>query len=354
MPGDLNSQTMVNIGGIEVTPVQTPIDLSGRSDFVKLDADSWQRAQVSALVSQFPTMMATEAMSHGYYLEFPEGLQGKLMDLRQGGKASTVADESGRIRGTASLYETDKQVAILGAFNAMAIMSGQYFLSEINSNLKMMKLNLDKILEFLYGDKKAELMAEMSFVKYAYQNYQSIMAHDTQRLATIVSLQEARKVAMKDIEFYMRDLETTVNSKESGDLNELIGKALQIRDSLELSVQLCLVSSLLEVYYSENYDKNYISYVEKDLASCIAKFDRQIIGSFAVIGEKIQTGEGKYFKKAIDAPKKEEIYRTIELLKRDSEEDSTMRTYLRSALTAPLKKQEYFIGADGNVFLKTV
>ncbi len=99
-----------------------------------------------------------------------------------------------------------------------------------------MNLKLDEILEFLYGDKKTELMAEMSFIRYAYENYASIMSHEQQRIATIISLQEARKVAMKDIGSYIYDLETTIfrKTKDYAEL-DLRGKSFQIKESLELS-----------------------------------------------------------------------------------------------------------------------
>ena len=96
--------------------------------------------------------------------------------------------ENGKFVGTASFYSLSSQAMILGAFTAMSVASGQYFLKKINSEMRMMKMRLDEILEFLYGDKKAELISEMSFIRYAYQNYSSIMAHDLQRIATIGSL----------------------------------------------------------------------------------------------------------------------------------------------------------------------
>lgn len=52
------------------------------------------------------------------------------------------------------IYLLAVQAIICGAFISMAIVSGQYFLSQINNELKMIKYNLDKILGFLYGDKK--------------------------------------------------------------------------------------------------------------------------------------------------------------------------------------------------------
>lgn len=48
------------------------------------------------------------------------------------------------------------------------------------------KLNL--ILNFLYEDKRVELMSQIDFVQYAYQNYGSIMAYSEQRMATVYGL----------------------------------------------------------------------------------------------------------------------------------------------------------------------
>ena len=48
-----------------------------------------------------------------------------------------------------------------------------------------MNQSIDEILEFLYGDKRAELISEVGFVKAAYQNYSSIMQHEQQRFAII-------------------------------------------------------------------------------------------------------------------------------------------------------------------------
>ena len=87
----------------------------------------------------------------------------------------------------------------------MSIASGQYFLAEINKELKTINQNIDNILKFFIWGQKAELLAEVSFAGYAYQNYSSIMEHEQQRLATLTNLQESKKVAMKDIEFlYVR------------------------------------------------------------------------------------------------------------------------------------------------------
>lgn len=141
--------------------------------------------------------------------------------------------ENGKFVGSASFYTMSAQAALMGVFTAMSVASGQYFLSQINNEMWMMNMKLDEILEFLYGDKKTEL----SFIRYAYENYVSIMSHEQQRIATITSLQEAKKVAMKDIEFYINDLETTVSykTKDYADLESRTEKTFLIKESLELS-----------------------------------------------------------------------------------------------------------------------
>ena len=160
----------------------------------------------------------------------------------------------------------------------------------------MMKLNIDKILEFLYGDKKAELMAEVSFVKYAYQNFSSIMKFDVQRIATIGSLQSAKKVAMKDIEFYMSDLESTANSKGSGDIVSLVNRAFQIKESLELSMQLYGMSSILETYYAQNRELVYLEHIEAEVISYIDKCEKRMLSSFSILGKRISDYSGKLYK----------------------------------------------------------
>lgn len=116
-------------------------------------------------------------------------------------------------------------MACLGTFTATSIASGQHFLTEINGKLNMMRSSLDKILESLYGDKQAEPLSEISFTRFAYEDYGSIMEHEQQRLLTIVSLQSIRKAAMKDIEFYLADLAPMVTARMQTNILETVEKA---------------------------------------------------------------------------------------------------------------------------------
>lgn len=260
------------------------------STLTKIPIDSSTRIQLSGLMQQLPTGIVAANAYSMYTVSFPEGLPHTLTQLKQGGFSSMVKNqETGLIAGHASFYEAKTQAVVLGSFTAISLATGQYFLSQINKKLKLITQKLDKILEFLYGDKKAELTSEINFTRYAYQNYSSIMRNDAQRIATIANLQEARKVAMKDIEFYMNDLDSSVNADAvlGSTMDEVVNKSFLIYESTDLSLQLYAVSTLLEIYYSQNMDISHLDFIYDELSAYISKCDRRAIANFSVLKKRL-------------------------------------------------------------------
>lgn len=338
-------------GNFEIIPCDKMTDIENKPGIKKLELTSSQKIQIGGLMQQLPAVVAANALSNMYMVRFPAGIPNALTPLKQGGFSTMVKGENGRIAGTASLYSVEAQAAVLGAFNAMSIVSGQYFLAQINSELKTMNQNIDKILEFLYGDKKAELISEVSFVKSAYQNYSSIMEHEQQRFATLVSLQEAKKVAMKDIEFYMSDLDSTVNTKSGSDIVAWTDKIFQIKDCLELSIQLYSMSSLLEIYYSQNYDTNYISNVEEESVTYIGKCEKRMLSSFSKLSTHIQSFKEGPLKKVDKPALEKKVNLVVDSFSRGTE--SEMLKSIRSVLHASEAKAEYYVNGNGDLYLRT-
>lgn len=340
-------EMMKSVGNFDIEPYSGQITTD--QGYVRLDMDKDKKRLVSAFMQYLPSLMATTTLSQSYTVSFPKGLPHVLTPLNQGGFGTMIQDH-GKFVGTASLYSNTSQAVVLGVFTAMSIASSQYFLNQINNELKMMKLNIDKILEFLYGDKKAELMAEVSFVKYAYQNFSSIMKFDVQRIATISNLQSARKVAMKDIEFYISDLDSTANSKGSGDIVSLTDKAFQIKESLELSMQLYGMSSILETYYAQNYDSSYLKYIEVEMVSYIDKCEKRMLSSFSILGKRISDYRGKLWEK-IDKSYYEKLVSEL-VYSLNSGDESKLRRTFRIALQDATQSAKYYLTKDGTVYLK--
>lgn len=340
--------------GMEIKPCETIDNIYNQEEYKKLNFTSSQRIQVEALFQHLPAMAESNILSSAYTVKFPEGVSGTLMSYKKGGEGTPIVGKNGKIVSHASLekVETQTQMVVFNAFNLMSIVSGQYFLSEINSQLRTLNQGIDKILEFLYSDKKAELMAEVSFAKYAYRNYTSIMSHDEQRVATIGSLQKAKKVAMKDIEFYMSDLSDISNSKGSDDPVELTDKAFRIKSCLELSMQLYVISTLLEIYYSQNCDKDYISFVEEEAVTYLGKCEKRMLGSFGMIANYIHAFKPNLLKKIDKVALENKVTTTMDSFM-DGREPEICRSFC-DALQGVKRGQEYYVDNDKKViYLKT-
>lgn len=335
---------------IEDFEIEACDELPNKSKLKRLELTSAQKVHVSALCRELPSMMTTRTLANAYVLNLPKGITtDDLMHYKNGGLGTPYYGENG-VAGHGSLQSIQQQAVLMGAFNVMSMASGQYFLSEINNNLTIINQKVDKILEFLYGDKKAELMSEISFVNSAYQNYNSIMTHDNQRTATIISLQEARKTAVKDIEFYMSDLDSLVKAKDGGDLDQFVNKSFKIKDCLQLSVQLYCMSNVLEVFYSQNMEPDYIDYVEKDILGYIDKCEKRLLSSFSAIEMYVANFKGNLLKKIDKSVYENRIGEYVELL--GSGKEFIERKPLQSVFQSCLQKQVFYLDKEGEVYLK--
>jgi len=348
---DMSDAEMIPYGGFDIKISDDNIDFSKRTDLTKLELTSGQKMHISALWNAVPSL-ATVGTKNACVLHLPDGVTtSDLIKYQNGGLGNIYRGADGKFAGQAPLELLGKQQVIMGAFTAMSIASGQYFLSEINSNLMAINQKIDKILEFLYGDKKAELISEVSFVNYAYQNYISIMECDHQRTATITSLQSAKKVAMKDIEFYMSDLDSLIKAKDTPDLDEFINKAFQIKDCLQLAIQLYCMSNILEVSYSQNGNSLYHEYVEKDILSYIDKYEKRMLSNFSAIQMYIKTYKGNPLKKIDKSVYERQVEEFVDSLGSDGE--FIKRKPLQSFLQSFQKESTFILDMEGNAYLKT-
>ncbi len=336
-------------GYCQVAPYENFANIDSNPGYVKMDVAPRALSQISAMLRQNAVSSLGDTLANAYVVTFPAGLPQALTPLKQGGY-STALLKDGRWAGSASLYPLADVAVLVDALNALSFATGQYFLTQINSELDIIKLALDSVLKFLYGDKKAELMSEVSFVQYAYKNYAYIMGQETQRLATIVSLQESRKVAMKDIEFYIGDLAAVVDMTAGADIVSMVDKAFQIKESLDTAMQLYVSSGILEAYYAQNFDAAYIGNVESTMTAYISKCEKQMLSSFGVLCGFVHAYKPVPLKKVPIEELRQRADSAMTELK--NIEESPLRVSLRSALHAEVKKTEYVIGANGVTYLK--
>lgn len=338
---------------IEITPLNTKLDTS---KLHKLDLANDAKSIMSPFVRELPALYSSGVMQNAYILKFPAGLPHQLMQLKQGGVSSTIVNESHKIAGQASLYKISNPALILNTFTIMSIATGQYFLSEINTKLEIVNLKLDKILSFLYGDKKAELISEIRFIQDAYKNFASIFTNDTHRLATLTNIQESKKVAMKNIEFYITDLDLTTkqNTKNPQEFEKICQETLKIKESLDLALQLYFASSVMEVYFSNNFDSLYLENLKSDASIYLEECHRRTL--LDIVNMQVRWNEMYINKKgAVQAIlQKNKTPDEINPFDKDVEELSnrnliTSNKQMLENLNKPFTK--YYLTSDGEIYI---
>ena len=340
-------QSIQKKSGFEIMPYESNTDFTDEKRFKKLNLSSDQKMQISELLQHIPTMAAAGAMAGAYTVKFPEGLPHTLMVLKRGGFGSQII-ENGRIVGSASFYSMLGQAMVLGVFSAMSVATGQFFLMQINKELHMINKKLDEILIFLSESKRAELLSELSFVKYAYENYESIMKFDSQRIATIGSIQESKKIAMQDIDFYLADLKNKINNiTKKNDFNSLTtamdNDIKSVIENLDFSLQLYLMSSLMEIYYAQNYEKKYIEYVEDSIKGYIKDCNDQVLSNYGTL--KGYFDRCGVYKK--DQVNKEERMKELEKSPLDIKYNTLCDNLYTILHTVNQKDAQYYIKKDG-------
>lgn len=337
-------QALQNSANFLIKPMP---EMISKDSLRKLYLSPADKVLIESFSQQLPSLIAAKSMSGLYSVSFPEGLPHTLTALKQGGYGSMIMKNNNFV-GSASFYNATLQASMLAAFSAMSVVTGQYFLTEINRDLGVISEKLDKILEFLYGDKRAELISEISFARYAYECYSSIMKNDEHRIATISSLQQSKKIAMKDIEFYLNDLDSFCNAKtkDPQEMNDFYNASFAAYRNTDLAIQLFALSNLLEAVYSQNLDPLYLSYLKRGVLDFISKCDKMASASFSAL--KIRIDEFRN-QKAIDK------YAML------SEIENTISMCLNGVLTKKHREileifenlsepAEYIISSDGTIY----
>lgn len=351
----LQRQNLEKAGNFKIEPVD--LDVKRDDRYSKLKLSPAEKMQMSSLVHEMLPAVSMLSKGQVYRLEFPEGLPQTLMKLKkQPGYSSTIVNEQGRMQGTASIIPAEAINAAEIAFMAMSVATSQYYLSEINTQMELMNLKLDQILQFLEGDKRAELLANQTFVKYAAENFRSIMNSEVQRQATITSLQQARIVAMNDIEFYLGQLNdvTRKNPGNFEDIRKTTDKISQIYEKLDLSEQLFVMSYLMEMYYSQNMDPSYLNYIKKEAVDYISKCSSRILMDISSYRGKSQTYKSMLPFERVDM---KSIMKILDPLceKTSDSSRSRLKILMEKSLDEAQNQKAYYLDLDGNLYVqKTV
>lgn len=284
--------------GLEVTASTSPIDLEANG-YHQVELSSEDLGRFNALFQQLPGLASVSSVSEAaktafegtYHLTFPKGTNpaAKLMQKKNGAFAGAIVDK-GKIVGSADLQKatapsTIAQQAALSAFSLASVVTGQYFMAEINQKLDGLETTVQDIMQFLEIDWRSKLKAQQQFLNETQKNIRLLIANPVQQQASLTTVQSIRRDALAAINSCHTHIEIAMghmgvaNQKKSIDkkaAEKALGEAMIYIPQYWYALYQYSFAYLLEVLLSQNDTHEYLISVQQDLEMKCSKYEQYI------------------------------------------------------------------------------
>lgn len=95
---------------------------------------------------------------------------------------------------------------ISGVFSAMAMITGQYYMTQINNKLEKIEKSVEEVIKFLENDKRSGMESNEAFLQHVQINYQCIIDNDDLRNATLGTIQRIKIDSLANVLFYKKQI----------------------------------------------------------------------------------------------------------------------------------------------------
>lgn len=256
--------------------------------------------RVSMLLQHVPGMLASEAtrtvakastdkkMIDAYRVVIPEGMHlAKKKAIENAYLGGFLSNQTNQVSGQASLYKLNPveisrtPQLVLGAFNVMSAVTGQYYLSKIDQDLNGIKGSVDSIQTFLAEDKKSKILAADKTLNNIFENLEFIKHNDWQRVASLGEVKDIKRQAIADFQFYGDQVQSKLQTLSPQDKTEIIGENVgNIGKCFPLywcALVVYTKAEILDVLLSDMGDMNYLLNVSSQIGDYRGKYYKQYL-----------------------------------------------------------------------------
>ena len=250
-------------------------DFSGFDESVYKKIDPSLAAKIDSVLQNIPEILLGGQKTGTYKVVYDQGL-GTLQrakDEYAGYLRANIVKygTNNEITGSALLQELSMGPQIVsGVFSAMSMVTGQYYMSQINTQLEKVDRNIEEIQKFLEDDKRSRMESDEEFLRSICISFQSIMQNDSMRQAKLNSIQDIKRNSCADIIFYKKQIDDLrrINVKEdkAETVIENIQKITHWISEYWYSLYLYCFASSIEPVVAKEYDSLYLENVKADIA----------------------------------------------------------------------------------------
>ena len=243
-----------------------------KDEYIKLDSTVVGR--IDAVMQIIPNMVNQYAYNGDVYrVVYDKGI-GVLQKSAQypGDLLGNVVlpDANNKIKDVARLQELAMGPQIVnGVFSAMSMITGQYFMTQVNNNLSQIEEEITLVRQYLEDDKRSKLQSAEEFLKMTQRSLQFILENEGQKQSTITSIQKIRMDSLASINFYKMQINDLRNISEKKDTAEEIIQNVQkicfMISEYWYSLYLYCFAVYLEPVVGQNFNSEYLKMLSEDM-----------------------------------------------------------------------------------------
>lgn len=155
------------------------------------------------------------------------------------------------------------------AFNAVSIITGQYYMSRIDNRLKNLERDVEAIQDYLEDSRRSELYGNLEFLKETQNRLPFYHEDSVLASSTLTSVQTIKINALGNLAFYQEQIAKLVDSLSNDDkLDEILEKIYDMYRLITecwFALQLCCFSSYLEPQITQNASSQVIHGIAEDI-----------------------------------------------------------------------------------------
>lgn len=250
----------------ELKKYDIQIVFGNSNDKKKMEIPKDKLTGLTPILNTIPGLLSNYAVSQSYSgaykIVFQNGLKAgdQLMQMGNSLKTTAIVNAQGKITGQAGLTELSSAASIgpqiaYAAFSLASVVTGQYFLAQINSNLKNISKDIKDIMAFLEISQSSELQSRIEFLREVdldLRSYPGMLENNELRISYLLKIQNAREDLRRLCNFYGDNLIDIKLNKEKLDQEDLS----QIKNYLFLypiALHGYMLATFFELVFSQNY-----------------------------------------------------------------------------------------------------
>lgn len=263
--------------------------------------------RIDALVQYIPQIAAQNATAQATSQVFRTAVEGSYRCILKPGqhlaqsrltpgavRGIGLSNATNQVAGSAEWIPNDAVLSIsnapqiaLGVFNAVSMITGQYFMSQINGKLATLEEDISRIEGFLEATQRSKLKA-------AYQELTDIIArldfiknHPEQIRSTIDQLHVIQRTAQESINLCLEMIQTESQLASAQDKEDIIEKRIgniaKYLNQQMVSVQIYSVATLLEIQLNDVDATEELVAYKKQIEKRVAEYRESLEAARSVI-----------------------------------------------------------------------